>query len=176
MKPDWDKLMAEFKDSETALIADVDCTAAGKPLCEKAGVKGYPTLKWGAPDDLQDYQGGRDLDSLKKFASENLKPQCSPSNIDLCEGDKKEQIEALMKMDLAELEEQVKVGEKKIKDAEEHFQTELSKLQENYQELQKTKDDTIEEVKNSGLGMQKSVVAHLKKTAAEGGDEAKDEL
>jgi len=71
MKPDWDKLMAAFADSESALIADVDCTAAGKPLCDANDVKGYPTLKWGDPSNLEDYKGGRDYASLEKFAQEN---------------------------------------------------------------------------------------------------------
>jgi len=38
MKPDWDKLMEEFADSPTQLIADVDCTADGKSLCEANGI------------------------------------------------------------------------------------------------------------------------------------------
>jgi len=45
MKPDWDALGSEYADSKTVVIADVDCTAAGKPLCEKYGVRGYPTIK-----------------------------------------------------------------------------------------------------------------------------------
>ena len=40
-----DKLIAEFEGSATQLIADVDCTADGKPLCDENGVRGYPTLK-----------------------------------------------------------------------------------------------------------------------------------
>ena len=51
--------MEEFKDSETQLIADADCTADGKPICDANGVKGFPTLKYGDPNDLQDYQGAR---------------------------------------------------------------------------------------------------------------------
>ena len=27
------------------LVAHVDCTAEGKPLCDANGVKGFPTLK-----------------------------------------------------------------------------------------------------------------------------------
>merc|ERR1712232_360522 len=49
---------------ETALVADVDCTAAGQELCSANGVQGYPTLKYGDPSDLQDYKGGRDFGSL----------------------------------------------------------------------------------------------------------------
>ena len=40
MKPDWDKLAEEFADSQKVVIADVDCTASGKALCEKYGVQG----------------------------------------------------------------------------------------------------------------------------------------
>ena len=52
MKPDWDALAQEYEGHPTVLIADVDCTAGGKALCEKHGVKGYPTIKtFSAGDD-----------------------------------------------------------------------------------------------------------------------------
>lgn len=73
MKPDWDKLIAEYEGSTQALIADVDCTAAGQALCQQHGVGSYPTIKYGDPDKLQDYSGGRGFDDLKTFADTNLK-------------------------------------------------------------------------------------------------------
>jgi len=152
--------MKEYKDSATALVADVDCTAAGKPLCDANGVQGFPTIKYGDPSALEKYEGGRDFDSLKKFADENLKPMCSPANMDLCDDDQKAELNKLMEMDLADLETAITEGEKKITDAEETFKTELQKLQDQYQELMKTKEDTIAEVKSSGLGRMKSVLAH----------------
>jgi len=103
MKPDWDKLMDEFKGSSTSLIADVDCTADGKDLCETHGVRGFPTIKHGDPSELKDYEGGRDFASLKKFASENLGPTCGPDFIDLCGAKEKATIgkyEAMSKEDL----------------------------------------------------------------------------
>ena len=90
--------MADFAGSATQLVADVDCTAEGKPLCDANGVRGYPTLKWGDPSALEDYQGGRDYDSLKKFCDENLKPICSPANIDLCDDEKKAEIKKFQDM------------------------------------------------------------------------------
>ena len=60
--------MGEFEGSATQLIADVDCTAGGKDLCDANGVRGYPTLKWGSPDDLQDYQV-RFLNECLKFST-----------------------------------------------------------------------------------------------------------
>jgi len=152
--------MAEYKDSKTALIADVDCTSEGKPLCDANGVQGFPTIKFGDPSALEKYEGGRDFDALKKFADENLKPMCSPSNMDLCDDDQKAELNTLMEMDLSELEAAITEGEKKISDAEENFKAELQKLQDQYQELMKTKEDTIAEVKGSGLGRMKSVLAH----------------
>ena len=70
MKPDWDKLTVKFEDNPTVLIADVDCTAEGKPLCDANGVEGFPTLKHGSPDNLQEYEGGRDYDELLTFAAD----------------------------------------------------------------------------------------------------------
>jgi hypothetical protein len=85
MKPDWDSLANDYKDSPTVLVADVDCTAGGKSLCEKHGVKGYPTIKTYRQGDTEGetYEGGRDLADLKKHV-ETLGPACSIDNRDLC--------------------------------------------------------------------------------------------
>ena len=111
MKPAWDKLMDAFADSKTALVGDVDCTAAGKPLCDSNGVQGFPTIKWGDPSALEDYSGGRDFDALEKFANENLKPMCSPANIDLCDDDKKAEIEKFQAMSSDDLDAAIKEKE-----------------------------------------------------------------
>lgn len=171
MKPDWDKLMEDFADSDTQLIADVDCTAEGKPLCDSNGVRGYPTIKWGDPADLQDYQGGRDYDALKKFADEKLKPMCSPMNIDLCDDDKKSDIKKFMDMAEAELQKLIDAEEKKLEKAEEDFKNEVQKLQEKYQELTKAKDEKLAAVKEAGLGLMKSCATAAKKKKEEGSDE-----
>merc|ERR1719506_1390526 len=110
MKPAWDKLMGEFEGNPTVLVADVDCTAGGKDLCSDIGVRGYPTIKHGDPADLQDYKGGRSFDDLKKFASE-MKPSCSPKNIDLCDDDKKKQIGEFKAMGAEKREAQIKEQE-----------------------------------------------------------------
>jgi hypothetical protein len=104
MKPDWDKLMEDFKGSPTALVADVDCTTEGKDLCEKFEVRGYPTIKYGDPAELKDYNGGRTYDDFKKFADENLGPTCGPTNLDLCSESDKTKLESFMKMSAGKLE------------------------------------------------------------------------
>jgi hypothetical protein len=166
MKPDWDRLMGDFANSDSALVADVDCTAAGQSLCQKSGVRGYPTVKYGDPADLQDYQGGRDYAALKKFADENLKPMCSPTNIDLCDDDKKAQIEQIQAMSDADLQSSISQKEQELKEAESTFETEVAKLQSAYQQLQTTKDQTLEQIKNSGLGLMKAVQAAKAKASS----------
>merc|ERR1711869_123121 len=104
------------------------------------------------PSDLQDYKGGRTLKDLQKFAAENLKPVCSPANIDLCDADKKKQIEELQALSADELDAKIKAEEKKQKDAEKTFEEEVDKLQKKYQSLQKDKEETLDAIKASGLG------------------------
>jgi len=169
MKPDWDKLMDAFADSDTALIADVDCTAEGKPLCDANGVQGFPTLKWGDPSNLEDYKGGRDFASLEKFAKENLKPMCSPANIDLCDAEKKATIEKFLAMDGGELDKLIAENDKKIEESEAAFKTGVEGLQAQYQKMMEEKDKTQEEIKNSGLGLMKACKAHAAKS--KGSDE-----
>ena len=171
MKPAWDKLMKEYAGHASALVADVDCTAAGKPLCDANGVRGFPTIKYGDPSDLQAYEGGRDFDALKKFADDNLKPSWSPANLELCDDAKKAEIAELSKLSDDELDTKIEEGNAQMKDAEDTFKSEVEKLQKKYQELTAEKDQTLEDVKNSGLGMMKSVRAFRKKQG-----EDKDEL
>merc|ERR1712125_249710 len=104
---------------------------------------GFPTLKYGDAADLQDYQGGRSYSDLSSFAKDNLKPICSPANIDLCDDDKKKEIGELEALDTAALEAKVEEKKKLIKEAEEFFETELKKLQDTYQKLQDDKDAKI---------------------------------
>jgi protein disulfide-isomerase-like protein len=167
MKPDWDKLMDEFADSSTQLIADVDCTADGKPLCEANGVRGFPTLKWGDPASLEDYQGGRDFASLQTFATEKLKPMCSPTNIDLCDAAKKAEIETFMAMSDADLEKSIEEKEAEMTKAEEDFKTFVEGLQNQYQEEMKKKDETMDAIKESGLGLMKAVKIAKKKKGSD---------
>lgn len=171
MKPTWDGLMTEFEGNDKILVADVDCTAGGKPLCDANGVKGFPTLKFGDPNNLEDYEGGRDESALKKFASD-LKPACSPANLAVCDEEGKATIEKLMALSDEEIATQIADGDKKLKDAETTFETELETLQATYKALQTAKEDTIAEVKKSGLGMLKAVQSHKKNAAAP----AKEEL
>merc|ERR1712007_289734 len=129
-------------------MGDVDCTAGGKDLCNEVGVRGYPTIKYGDPNNLEDYKGGRDFNALKKFADEKLGPSCGPANLDLRDADKKALIVKFQAMSSGEL------------DAA--FKAYVEGLQKQYDEASKTKNDGVEAIKASGLGLMKAVQAHAK--------------
>jgi len=167
MKPAWDKLAEEFKDSKTAVVADVDCTAGGKDLCSTHGVRGYPTIKYGDPNALEDYKGGRDFDALKKFAEENLGPTCGPANLDLCDADKKAQIEKYSAMSASDLQAAVDEKVATQEKLETDFKTFVEGLQKSYTEASEKKDKDVEAIKSSGLGLMKAVAAHNKAAKAE---------
>jgi hypothetical protein len=167
MKPAWDKLMKNWNKGErvkTSLIADVDCTAEGKPLCEQVGVSGFPTIKWGDIGNLEVYEGGRDYDALKKFAKDNLKPMCSPANIDLCDEEKKTEIAVFQALSATDLDAKIEAKKAEQKAATEHFDTMVKELQETYQKLETEKKEALEAVKSSGLGLMQAVQAHAKKS------------
>jgi len=162
MKPSWDQLMEEYAGSTSALIADVDCEGDGQALCEAHGVEGYPTIKWGDPANLQEYEGDREYEDLKKFADENLGPQCSPSKIDLCDEGQKALIEKYSATDKDVLIEQVEKIESEIQAVSDDFDKAIEKLQAEFEKLEKEKTEKLKGLENSSksLSVMKSVVRH----------------
>merc|ERR1712063_158423 len=159
--------MKEYQDHKSILIADVDCTANGKPLCEEVGVKGFPTIKNGDPNNLEDYEGGRDFKALSTFAKENLGPRCGPANLDLCDEGNKTMVEKFMKMDAAALQKAIAEKEESMAKVEKDLEDLLKSLQAQYEAGQKKRDEEKAKIKNSGLGLMKSVAAHQKKAKNE---------
>merc|ERR1712203_970683 len=153
-----------YKDSSTIGIYDVDCTAGGKSLCNSVGVRGYPTIKHGDPNDLQDYKGGRDYNALKTFA-DGLGPTCGPANLDLCDDEKKKQIDKFLAMSASDLSAAIKEKDDEMKKAEKDFEEFVKGLQASYEKANKEKDDAVAKIKDSGLGLMKSVAAHQGKAA-----------
>jgi hypothetical protein len=151
--------MSEFADSKSVVIADVDCTTGGKDLCNTHGVRGYPSIKYGDPNNLEDYKGGRTFDALKKFAEENLGPTCGPANLDLCDDEKKAVIAKFQAMSAGDLAASIKEKEDEMAKLETDFKAYVEGLNKQYQDKSKEKDDAVEATKNSGLGMMKAVAA-----------------
>jgi protein disulfide-isomerase-like protein len=152
MKPAWDELMEAFADSPTHLIADVDCSVedGGKELCADFGVKGFPTIKYGDPGDLDTYKGGRDIDALKTFAK-GLKPICSPLNMDVCTDDQKVSIKKFQEMGASALDANVTKEVKALQDATEQHDSEIKRLTDEFDAIKKEKAGMISMMKASRL-------------------------
>jgi len=156
--------MEEFADSKSQLVADVDCTSeGGKPLCEANNIRGYPTLKWGDPAALEDYSGLRDLDSLKTWAAENLKPICSPTHLELCDKSHQKEIQAFLKLGVTDLEKKIAAEKSKVDKVEADFKKVTEELQKKYKDATADKDKKVADIKAGGLSLMEKCLISLKK-------------
>jgi thioredoxin domain-containing protein 5 len=72
LAPDWEKLAFSFKENPSVVIAKVDCTE-NREICQKYGVRGYPTLKiFRANKELGEHNGARSLEAMTKFVTDNF--------------------------------------------------------------------------------------------------------
>lgn len=156
MKPAWDSLMADFKDSKTALVGDVDCTVE-EELCSKHNVEGYPTIKWGKIDSLIDYDGGRELNELREFANANLGPKCGPKSLDECDETEKKLITDAIPLSDTDLEAKIKEAKAKEKKLETDFEAESEKLSKQMEELEKKKEEQVAALRKEGLSAWQAV-------------------
>ena len=145
MKPDWDSLASDYESSKKVVIGDVDCTAAGKPLCDKYGVRGYPTIKYFNPPDEEgeDYKGGRDLPALKKFVDTELGPGCSADTKENCSAEQLKELQVYIDMAPADREAKLTELKNSLKKAEDDHNELLKNLQEQF----KTSQDALEKLK-----------------------------
>merc|ERR1711957_187916 len=139
----------------------------GKPLCEEIGVQGFPTIKHGDPNNLEDYEGGRDFKALSKFAKDNLGPRCGPANLDMCDKGNKTMVQQFMKMDSTALQKSISEKEDEMAKSEKELEDLLKSLQAQYEAAQKKRDDDKAKIKNSGLGLMKSVAAYQQTAKSE---------
>jgi len=147
MKPDWDKLGSEFKDSSTVVIADVDCTVH-QSLCSEHGVRGYPTIKVYYDGEAEDYKGGRSFKDLKGFVDKNMmEPACDSNNEDKCTA---EQLELLAKSKAMSADERAAGIEAKtaeMKAAEKAHEDLLESLQSQYKASMEKTEETVAALK-----------------------------
>ena len=142
--------MIEYADSDTLLVADIDCINAGKELCDKNGVKGFPTIKYGSVNSLEDYKGGRSSTDLKEFASK-LTPPCNSETLEHCSEKQQEQVAGYQGKTDGELQEIITGYENAQADIETTFKKGVEGLQGQFEELQKDKDRALGELEDVGI-------------------------
>ncbi len=158
-----EKLAEEWHRNEVGLVAEVDCTSRnGKLLCEQLDIRSFPTLMYGDPGHLEEYNGGRKYEDLAEFAEENLVPLCSPTKLDLCDEDTRKQIEEYLAMSQEELSALVESEEKKLANAKKAYDEEINALQQKYEEAAKTRDEAYASVREGGMSLMKAVEKVLK--------------
>lgn len=169
MASDWEKLSDEWAGNAVGLVAEVDCTMDDtEDICEENNIEGFPTIKFGDPTALEDYEGQRDYDAMAAFAKENLKPVCSPKNLDACDDEKKGIIEKYQAMTVEDLDAAIDGVEKQIEDADNKRDEEVEKLQETYERLMEEHDVTTKRLKvENNIGLMKAVKATLAETKDE---------
>jgi len=172
MKPDWDDLGEKHENSKKVLIGDVDCTAAGKPLCERFGVEGYPTLKYFVPPDTDGevYEGGRDAKSLKKFIKTGLKPGCSISSWKTCSEKQKAELQPYIDMPAESLAAEMA----SIKADIDEMQTSHDALMKGLQEKFEESDKKLKALKETSQPKLKLMKAATKQPVA--AEPTKDEM
>lgn len=158
MKPAWDKLMEKYADSDNVVIADVDCVGDGKPLCDKAGVKGFPTIKFGDPKDLEDYKGQRDFESLDTFSS-LLKPPCNVDTFEHCTDEEKVLVDELGQKSPEELKDLLGSEEDERLAVEKTFEEAVKRLNEEYKEILSEKEKDLSSIqKRYNVGILKKIL------------------
>ncbi|KAI9671476.1 MAG: hypothetical protein M1831_004385 [Alyxoria varia] len=72
LAPVYDDLADSFKSASSKVTINKVDADAHKDLGSRFGIQGFPTIKWfdGKSKDPEDYNGGRDLESLQKFITE----------------------------------------------------------------------------------------------------------
>ena len=112
---------------------------------------------YGDPNDLIEYEGGRSYEELSAFAKENLVPVCNAKNMDLCDEGTKSMLEEYSSLTLPQLNVLIVKEKQKIENAEAEWQKKVEQLQEEYDEATKTKQETINAIRDGGLNLMQSV-------------------
>merc|ERR1712039_538404 len=145
LKPEWDKLIEKYKESKTTLVGVIDCTEEGKKVCSQQHVRGYPSLKFGHPWDLQEYTGELTFDALDAFASSTLPlaASCGLMNAHLCDDKQKALLEKYKQMSKGERRIELFEMEEEMENAEIAYNKEVEELNKEIAEAEEAKKQQL---------------------------------
>jgi len=84
IKPAWDRLASNHKENINLLIGFVDCEGNGADLCDRHGVVGVPSYRYGEDStSLEIYRAGQTYETFSAFVFERLL-RCSLKNLEAC--------------------------------------------------------------------------------------------
>lgn len=149
MAPAWEQVASEWKDHAVGLVGEIDCTAPeSESLCEVFGVEAFPTIMYGDPSSPDEYQGGRDYESLSQFAKENIgKPVCSISKPDACSEEDQKKISDLKAKSKDELLTAAGEVDDKVGEAQAELDEFIEKINDQYEEVTAEFNKKMEKLK-----------------------------
>ena len=110
--------------------------------------QGFPTIKWGSREAAEDYNGGRDYDSLAAFAKDHITvAACSVSHLEACSAEEQKAIADIQKYDDAKLEATVQTIKEAVLKEEEAFDTAVNDLQATYETMTTTHNAVLDSIK-----------------------------
>lgn len=174
MKPDWDKLGNDFKDSDAVTIADVDCTdKKSEQLCAREGVRGYPTIKYYLPGKKGgiDYSGAREYGPLKAFVQKTFKSSCDIATGKGCAANEKAFIEKWTGKEPAEIAEELTKRSDELKGVQKEKTTLQAELKTKIKELEKK-----EKLISKSVGLLKKMAPGGGKTDKKKAKKGKEEM
>ena len=135
MKPDWDKLASKYENNAKVVVADVDCTGPGEPLCQRFGIEGFPTIKSFAPPDTEgeNYDGDRSYEALDEFAA-TLGPSCSAISQEHCNETQLAELQALMATPREELVVELSALKAQLETANTEHEELIADLEKQYED------------------------------------------
>lgn len=179
MAEDFETLASEHASSDTKLIAEVDCTDEDAGiLCTLNNVEGFPTIKYGDPNALTDYNGGRDFDSMNEFVVDEVKLGCGPMKLELCTNKEKALIESIQKMSDADLDQEIAKVEEIINEADQTLEDGIAGLQERFDQMMEVHEAKVKKVQEeTSYKLMQSILSMKKKEAGilEDDDDAMDD-
>lgn len=161
LAPTWHRVAEELSNYSSFVMATVDCTSH-KELCEKHGVKGYPTLKYGDPEDLVKYKGGRTYEAISKKALTLATAECSLDFPNLCDIQRQGQIEFLRTLAAEELDARIWEGERDSAQARKSYEEHARELRGMLEDLERNERARLESLEKGDLGLMKEVLRRRK--------------
>jgi len=153
LRPDWDRLMYAYEGSETAAVVSVECDGA-EDFCAKFGVKKFPSIQYGDPEDLKVYEGPRNYHALHAFAHDTLHLTCGPDALHLCDDDHTAEYEHLKQLKPAELL-------KLMHGVEQIEQDVIAKFKKETRELKIKYENLVDDGHRSPMAYMRAQVYHL---------------
>ena len=105
-------------------------------------------MMWGDASGAENYEGGRDDESMSIFAKEYVtKPVCNINHVEVCSPEEKSDFESVVSMSDTKLTETIQYISDSVSVEEKSFEKAVGKIQKQYEELTEEHSKKLESIK-----------------------------